>query len=81
MLAKFEVAKKKVEESVEEMKSLSNDKQLEVYSLYKQAIVGDCNIPRPGMFDLKGKAKWEAWDGRRRMDKEDAKKAYIKLVG
>ena len=71
---------KKVEKSVVEMKGLSNDKQLEVYSLFKQATVGDCNIPRPGMLDPKGKAKWDAWDGRKGMSIEDAAKAYIDLV-
>ena len=71
---------KKVEKSVVEMKGLSKDKQLEVYSLFKQASVGDCNIPRPGMLDPKGKAKWDAWDGRKGMSIEDAAKAYIDLV-
>ena len=54
MSAEFEAAKKKVEESVEEMKGLTNDKQLEVYSLFKQATIGDCNIERPGITDPKG---------------------------
>ena len=81
MSAEFEAARKKVEESVEEMKGLSNDKQLEVYSLFKQATVGDVNIERPGMLDPKGKAKWDAWDGRKGMSKEDAEKAYVELIG
>ena len=81
MSAEFEDAKKQVEEFVEEIKELTNDKQLEVYSLFKQATVGDCNIPRPGMFELKGKAKWDAWDGRKGMDQEDAEKAYTELIG
>ena len=63
------------------MRGLSNDKQLEVYSLYKQAILGDCDIPRPGMFDLKAKAKWDAWDGKKGMSQDDAEKAYAELVG
>jgi hypothetical protein len=28
------------------------------YALFKQAKVGDVNIPRPGMLDFQGKAKW-----------------------
>ena len=80
MSAEFEAAKKKVEESVEEMKKLSNDKQLEVYSLFKQATVGDVNTERPGIFDAKGKAKWDAWKGREGMSKEDAEKAYAELI-
>lgn len=34
---------------------------LKLYSLYKQATSGDCNIDCPG--DEKGKAKYEAWNG------------------
>ena len=81
MSAEFEAAKKKVEESVEEMKGLTNDKQLEVYSLFKQATIGDVNIERPGITDPKGKAKWDAWSGRKGMSKEDAEKAYAELIG
>ncbi|PRD35408.1 UNVERIFIED_CONTAM: acbp-1 [Trichonephila clavipes] len=32
---------------------------------------------RPGMFDLKGKAKWDAWNGKKSMDQNEAKEAYI----
>ena len=37
---------------------------LELYALFKQATVGSCtsqNIPRPGIFDPKGRAKHDAW--------------------
>jgi len=40
-----------------------DDELLKLYSLYKQGTVGDCNTEKPGMFDFKGKAKWEAWNG------------------
>ena len=63
------------------MKGLSNAKQLEVYSLFKQATIGDCNIERPGITDPKGQAKWDAWSGRKGMSKEDAEKAYAELIG
>ncbi|CAG8488766.1 13639_t:CDS:2 [Ambispora leptoticha] len=39
----------------------TDEQLLELYGLYKQAIFGDNETPKPGMFDLKGKAKWEAW--------------------
>lgn len=29
------------------------------------------------MFDLKGKAKWDAWDSKKGMAKTEAKQAYI----
>lgn len=35
---------------------------LSFYGLYKQATVGKCNIPKPGIFNLQGKAKWNAWN-------------------
>lgn len=28
---------------------------------YLQATVGTCVVPKPGMMDFVGKAKWEAW--------------------
>lgn len=49
--------------------TLSKDKKLEIYSLGKQGEHGDCNIPRPGMFDIKGKFKWDAWNARKGEDK------------
>jgi len=45
-----------------------------------QVTVGDCNTSRPGMFDLKGKAKWDNWNGRKGMSKDEASAKYIKLV-
>lgn len=32
------------------------------------------------MFDLKGKAKWDAWASVKGMSQDDAKAAYVKLV-
>ena len=48
--------------------------------LWLQVTVGDCNTARPGMFDLKGKAKWDNWNSRKGMDKDEASAKYIKLV-
>ena len=83
MSAEFAAARARVEDKANEeaFKSLSNDKQLEIYSLFKQATVGDCNIAQPGITDQKGRAKWTAWDGRKGMSKEDAEKAYPEIVG
>uniref|UniRef100_A0A8C5RVI7 ACB domain-containing protein n=1 Tax=Laticauda laticaudata TaxID=8630 RepID=A0A8C5RVI7_LATLA len=33
---------------------------LDLYGHFKQVTVGDGNTECPGMFDLKGKAKWDA---------------------
>ena len=82
MSAEFTAAAAKVQDSAnaETLKGLSNDKQLEIYSLYKQATAGDCNIAQPGITDQKGRAKWTAWEGRKGMSKEDAEKEYIELI-
>lgn len=32
---------------------------------------------RPGMFDLKGKAKWDSWNSKQGMSKDEAKRSYI----
>ena len=53
---------------------------LDLYGYFKQATIGDINTDRPGMFDMKGKAKWDNWQSRKGTSKEDAEKAYIALV-
>eukprot|EP00741_Cyanophora_paradoxa_P000202 tig00000402_g196.t1 len=58
----------------------SNEEMLELYGLFKQAKSGDNTTPKPGMLDFTGKAKWEAWNGRKGMSKEDAMKAYIEIA-
>ncbi|XP_032018449.2 acyl-CoA-binding domain-containing protein 7 [Hylobates moloch] len=65
-------------EDVRKLKARPDDGELkELYGLYKQAIVGDIKIACPGMLDLKGKAKWEAWNLRKGLSTEDAMGAYI----
>ncbi|XP_053162416.1 acyl-CoA-binding protein [Hemicordylus capensis] len=71
----------KAAEEVKNLKSQPTDPEmLDIYSHFKQASVGDINTERPGMFDFKGKAKWDAWNGLKGMSKEDAMKAYIAKV-
>ncbi|XP_028171961.1 acyl-CoA-binding protein-like [Ostrinia furnacalis] len=55
----------------------SDNENLALYSLYKQATVGDVNIGEPS--GLVEKAKFNAWKGRKGMSQEDAKKEYINL--
>ncbi|XP_013182314.1 PREDICTED: acyl-CoA-binding protein homolog [Papilio xuthus] len=68
--------------NVRNLKSLPSDGDLlELYALFKQATTGDADpANRPGMFDLKGKAKFDAWSKKNGMSKEDAQKAYIAKV-
>lgn len=58
----------------------SNDTLLELYSLYKQATDGDVQGKRPGMLDLKGRAKYDAWAGRKGVAKDAAMQQYVALV-
>lgn len=58
-----------------------NDVLLALYGLYKQATAGDATGKRPGMMDLRGRAKYDAWAGRKGMSREDAMRAYIEAAG
>ncbi|MBK9037307.1 MAG: acyl-CoA-binding protein [Myxococcales bacterium] len=59
---------------------LGNDVMLAMYALFKQATVGDVSGGRPGMLDLRGRAKYDAWAGRKGMTKDAAMTAYVELV-
>jgi carboxylesterase len=59
---------------------LGNDTMLELYALYKQATAGDASGDRPGMMDLRGRAKYDAWAKKKGMSKDAAMTAYCALV-
>lgn len=59
---------------------LPNDALLALYALFKQATVGDASGSRPGMFDVKGRAKYDAWAQKRGLTKAEAEAAYVTLV-
>ncbi len=65
---------------VKAVEGLGNDVMLELYAFYKQATVGDVFGQRPGMIDLRGRAKYDAWAGKRGLAKDAAKQAYIATV-
>lgn len=58
----------------------STGELLELYALYKQGSVGDVEGKRPGMLDVKGRAKWDAWAGKKGQTREQAMDAYVALV-
>ena len=53
---------------------------LELYGLFKQASAGDATGKRPGMLDVRGRAKFDAWAARKGMAQADAQRAYIANV-
>mmetsp|Transcript_12692 Transcript_12692/g.34630 ORF Transcript_12692/g.34630 Transcript_12692/m.34630 type:complete len:88 (-) Transcript_12692:285-548(-) len=77
-MSTFEEAAQMAKDQLPE--SLPNEDMLALYALFKQATAGDCNTDRPGIFDQKGRYKWDAWNGKKGMSQEDAKKQYIQLV-
>jgi diazepam-binding inhibitor (GABA receptor modulating acyl-CoA-binding protein) len=58
-----------------------NDELLELYAMYKQASEGDVSGDRPGGFDFKAIAKYDAWVSKKGLSKEKAMEDYIALVG
>lgn len=58
-------------------KKPTNDEFLEFYGLYKQATVGDCNVPQPCVTDFVAKAKYDAWSRHKGMSQDAAKQAYV----
>jgi len=61
-------------------KKPSNDELLELYGLYKQATSGDASGKRPGMLDVRGRAKYDAWAKQSGTSAEAARAAYVKVV-
>jgi len=57
-----------------------NQQLLELYALYKQATDGDLSGSRPGLLDIKGRAKYDAWASRGGLSKDAAIKKYVALV-
>ena len=53
---------------------------LKMYSLFKQASTGDVQGERPGLTDMVGRAKYDAWDALKGMSREDAMQQYIDLI-
>ena len=53
---------------------------LQLYALYKQATDGDISGDRPGGFDFRAIAKFDAWNGLRGTSKEGARQQYVALV-
>ncbi|MBP8000920.1 MAG: acyl-CoA-binding protein [Chloroflexi bacterium] len=57
-----------------------NEALLDLYALYKQATIGDATGSRPGMLDMVGRAKYDAWVKLKKTSKEDAMKQYVAYV-
>ena len=71
--------------AAEDVKKLSakpsNEVLLQLYSLYKQGTEGDVSGKRPGMLDVVGRKKFDAWEALKGKSKDKAMDEYIQLVG
>lgn len=72
------------EKAAEEAKKLperpDDETLLQLYALYKQATVGDASGDRPGMFNLVGRVKYDAWVKLKGKSKQASMQKYIDLV-
>lgn len=75
--AKFEDAQARVKKLPS---APSTDDLLELYALYKQSTAGDVSGSRPGMLDMKGRAKFDAWAKKKGLGQDAAMNAYVALV-
>jgi diazepam-binding inhibitor (GABA receptor modulating acyl-CoA-binding protein) len=58
----------------------SNEDMLALYANFKQASSGDVSGKRPGMLDIVGRAKYDAWADLKGVSSDDAKQTYINTV-
>jgi diazepam-binding inhibitor (GABA receptor modulator, acyl-CoA-binding protein) len=70
--------------AVAQSKSLSerpdNATLLKIYALYKQATAGDVEGAKPGFSDMVGRAKWDAWNAVKGIDRDTAMQRYVDLI-
>jgi diazepam-binding inhibitor (GABA receptor modulating acyl-CoA-binding protein) len=71
---------KAVERSKQLTKRPSNEELLDLYALFKQATDGDVTGDRPGGFDFKAIAKYDAWAAKKGKTKDAAMNDYVALV-
>ncbi len=58
----------------------SDEAQLQLYGLYKQATMGPAGSVEVSFWDVVGKAKHEAWSRHGSMSKTEAMQKYVQLV-
>ncbi|MGQ9926995.1 MAG: acyl-CoA-binding protein [Chloroflexaceae bacterium] len=76
--------KARFEQAAQEVQQLprrpDNDALLKLYGLYKQATSGDVTGTRPGILDMQGRLKYDAWARLKGLSAEQAMQDYIALV-
>ncbi len=76
--------KAQFEQAQKDVKTLSsrpsNEQLLSLYAHFKQATDGDASGKRPGMLDVKGRAKYDAWAKIKGTGADQAMQKYVDLV-
>lgn len=75
--SQFEAAAEAVKELTQRP---SNEDLLDLYAYFKQATEGDVSGDRPGLFDFKAGAKYDAWEKLKGMDANEAMESYVRSV-
>ena len=75
--AQFEQAQKDVKTLT---KRPSNEELLSLYALFKQSTDGDVKGARPGMLDMVGRAKYDAWTKLKGTATDKAMQGYLAVV-
>ena len=76
----FNAAAQKLRDNKAVFEQLSQDKQAQIYGLFKQASNGDNSGAEPSALNALAKGKWDAWEAQKGKSKEDAEKEYIELI-
>ncbi|GAB4437663.1 MAG: acyl-CoA-binding protein [Chloroflexi bacterium OHK40] len=76
--------KARFEQAAQEAQQLprrpETDVLLKLYALYKQSTAGDVSGARPGILDMQGRMKYDAWAKVKGMSAEQAMGEYVALV-
>lgn len=61
--------------------NIDNKEKAMLYKYFKQATIGDINIPKPsGFLNIINKQKWDEWNSLKGTDQTKAKQIYIAFV-
>lgn len=61
-------------------KKPTDTEMLDLYSLYKQSTIGDCNIQEPSKLNFTDNSKWQSWNKRNGLTQHNAKLLYVDLA-
>lgn len=76
----FEEAASALRREVARGRAIPREALLELYGLFKQATVGNCQEEAPSIMNWAARQKWKEWKGRYGMEEGDAMGKYVESV-